>query len=329
MTATTATQSSNTVPQLESDHAAIVAQTMPHDTATALSLEHIDPRLWAVANGPLAARIRQVLVDLMIVHPHLVGLLNEVEWLIREPKRQRARGDVFCGDPGSGKTSIAGHVKKKYPIDNPQAVTSNKCPRVVSISMSGARSTKDVFKRILIATGAPISRRYSTSDHELIVVETLRRMQCGLLILDEAQDILQIAEREQLRVLETIKYLMNTVNLPVLALGTDPARMAFRADPHLQARFEIHDMPRWTPGEDFGAFLDALERCLPLRFPSNLSDIAIQNALIKKTDGIMDKVMNRIRAAAIEAMIDGSEHVTAQALLKGSARPSIDVLGPH
>jgi len=291
------------------------------------SLDHIDPRLHKLMFAPLAARIRHVLSDLMIMHPNLVGVCNEVEWLIREPVRQRARGLMIIADWGNGKSAIASHVQGRYPCNAPPG--NPKQVRTVTISMSGARKTKDVLNRIHENAGSPISRRFSTSDHQSLVIETLRRANCRLLVLDECQDVAQIAEREQQRVLESLKYMMNTLRLPILALGTEPARQAFKVDPHLQARFDFIDLPRWQVGEDFTAFLDAYEQCLPLKRPSNLSATKMQEALIKISGGILDKILTRIRLVAVNAMVDGTECVTVEAVLNGCARPLVDILGPR
>lgn len=311
-----------TVPEV----GAVAVSTAAND-APAESFEHIDPRLRSLMRAPLAARIRRALSDVLIMHPQLVGVLNEIEWLIREPDRMRPRGILLVADAGSGKSAIADHISKSYPCD--AVAGQGKKPRVVTISMSGARKTKDVLNRIMAATGAPVSRRYTTSDHQSLVLETLRRMNCRLVVLDECQDIVQIPEREQLRVLESLKYTMNSLRMPILALGTDPARQAFKVDPHLQARFDTVEMPRWDVGDDFAAFLDAYELCLPLKFPSQLSSERMQKALIKVSGGILDKILTRLRQVAVSAMVDGTERVTVEVIEKGVARPVADILGPR
>jgi thymidine kinase len=285
---------------------------------------HLAETAFAVMTAPLAARMRFAFTDLMIVHPPLVGILNEIEWLIREPRRQRARGLLVCGIPGSGKTAIAELVQKTYPAAQPNCGK----PRVVGISLSSARKTKDVLYRIGAATGAPVSRLRTTADHQLSVQETLRNMNCQLLVLDESQDLQKVAEAEQLRVIQTIKYLMNSLSLPVLAFSTLDEQNPFRVDPHMQARFDVIEMPTWEVGEDFGEFLAALERFIPLRNPSNLSDKGIQKELVKRTGGVLMHILERIRVAAANAMVDGSERITKEALAQPIARPSADVLGP-
>jgi len=220
-------------------------------------------------------------------------------------------------------------IQKKYPVDSTAKTAGGELPRkVLVIQMSGARRTKAVLNRILEATGVPLSRSITISDLELLVVDTLRRLNVALLILDEMQDILQAPEAEQARVLEIIKYLMNALHLPILALGPDQAGIAFRVDPHLQARFKILALPPWQVGDDLADFLSAVEEYLPLKRASRLASEAIQKALIKTTGGNLDEMMTRIRVAAVNAIVDGTERITVKALVDPIARPSIEALRP-
>lgn len=311
----------------ESGNAASPNPTLGTDTLGPDEFAHLDPRVKPFMSASTAVRIQRVLSDVLVLHPVLCGLINEVEWLIHEPPRQRARGLLISGEPGSGKTALAELIQKKYPITQPGGSTDpHKRPRVVAVSLSGARRTKAILNRILEGTQAPIARQLTIGDQEVIVIDTLRRMQCRLLILDEAQDLCKIPEREQIRVLEVIKYLMNTLRMPVLAFGTSLAKSAFRTDPHLQARFGMLELPLWEAGDDFSNFLASLERCLPLKHPSGLSSQAMQKALIKATSGVLDQVLTRIRIAAVNAIASGEERITVDSISNEICRPSVDLL---
>src|SRR5581483_11412784 len=134
-------------------------------------------------------RIARILSDIEIIHPTLEGLLNEADWLVLEPRRHRARGIVLTGPHGSGKSVYAKIVQARYPLHGPPADPDDRpAPKALLIQMSGARRTKAVLSRILEATKVPVSKSITISDRELLVVETLRRINCGVLILDEMQD---------------------------------------------------------------------------------------------------------------------------------------------
>jgi len=303
--------------------------TGPNKLAAAIGA-HLREEARSWLDKPIEQRLERILKDIDIIHPDLFGLLNEVHWLIHEPRRRRARGLVISGNPGSGKTVLAAILQKKYPVEGAVAKGPEPVPpKVLAIQMSGIRTTKAMLKRILEATKVPVSKSITTDDMELLVVDTLRRMNCSLLILDEMQDVLQARESEQLRVLEIIKYLMNALKLPVLALGTEDACVAFRADSHLQARFQILKLSAWKLGDDFKAFLEAYEEHLPLKRPSNLGSMKMQKALVKCTGGNLDAIVTRLQSAAVHAVLDGTERITAEALETKSARPHIEALLPQ
>lgn len=291
---------------------------------------HLSEEARSWLDKPVEQRLERIMRDIDIIHPILFGLINEVHWLIHEPRRRRARGLVVSGDPGSGKTVLATILQKTYPVEGALAKPHESAPpKVLVIQVSGVRTTKAILKRILEATKVPVSKSITTDDMESLVVDTLRRMNCALLVLDEMQDVLQARESEQLRVLEIIKYLMNALKLPILALGTDDAGVAFRADPHLQARFQVLKLSPWKPGDDFEAFLDAYETHLPLKHPSRLGSLAMQKALVKCTGGNLDALVTRLQNAAVHAVLSGTERITLDALRTMLPRPHIEALCPQ
>lgn len=292
------------------------------------SRAHLNPRIRQWLDEPQHQRIVKILGDRIIIYPGLERILEEAHWLVLEPRCSRARGIIIQGCSNSGKTEITKTIQRHYPIDAVDT-PSNRRPRVLMISMSGARTTKAVLNRILERTGVPISRRYTTGDHETLVIQILRKMNCRLLMLDEVQDVLNFQESEQIRVFEVIKHLMNELGMPVLALGADRAVDAFRADGHLAARFESISIPRWTEGEEFAQFLRTHEEFLPLKFRSDLARPEMQKLLIKRTGGILGNIVMLLKKLALNAVVSGEERITRAALDQDQLRPPVSVLGPQ
>jgi hypothetical protein len=286
--------------------------------------DHLDPRIRAMLDDPKHKRVQHILADRLIMYDGLDSILNRIHWLVQEPRTSRARGEMYVGPPGSGKSSIALIIQKAYPLDV-RDFAGNPKPKAVAISISGARTTKAVLNRILVALGVPTTNR-TTGDLEEVVIDTLLRANCRLLIVDEMQDLRQIRESEQLRVLETLKNLMNRVRLSVLGLGDARAEKAFDADPHIRARFSTYAIPAWKEGDDFGDFLSAYERHLPLRYRSSLARPQIQKILLKVTGGQLDGMLRRIKAAALQAIVDGTERITPEMLADELPRPPVHFL---
>ncbi len=274
---------------------------------------------------PREQRIRRVLLGAIVVHPRMGWLLNEVHWMVQEPQRERARGYIICGEPGNGKTTIATILKRQYPIDGQNMRAGNDRSCTISIDLAGARTTKTVLTRILDCIGCPHSKG-SISYLEQLVHDVLRRMNCRLLILDEAQDVLQGRPTEQLRVVETIKHMMNRLCLPILLLGTKAAASALSVDPHMQARFECGELPIWSSGNDLSEFLKRFEKTLGLRKPSNLHEAAVMKVLVDSSKGVLAGMLSQLKWAAVNAIIDGTERITIESLGQKVEKPNVQVL---
>lgn len=285
---------------------------------------HLHPRAKALMTASGAKRIRYALADRFIVYPGLTGILNRIHWLVLEPRNSRARGELYLGPPGSGKSSISQVIQRAYPI-SARDEGETPAPKAVAISISGARTITAVLTRLRTAIGVPMGYRNIENLTE-ILLESLKRANCRLLILDEMQDLLNMREGEQMRVLETIKRVMNEVKLSVVGFGDIRAETAFNVDQHIRARFKTFAIPKWEEGDEFAGFLKALEQHLPLNNRSDLARPEIQKILMKETGGQLDAMLARIKNAAAVAIADGTERITKAMLEVDLPRPPVDVL---
>jgi hypothetical protein len=276
------------------------------------------PAARQLLGASLEDRIQFVVKDLMIRYPALEAVVSSAEWMIHEPKQERARGLIVCASKGNGKTSISKLIHGRF---NGYDHVDQPC--VLRISMSGVRDARSVYGRIMEGLGSPARISHRLSDRELLVQRLLRDVNCRLLVLDEVQDITLGSEREQVRSLEGVKLLMNEVGLPILAFGADKAGQAFNSDGHLAARFTQFTMPAWQADSILASFVATYERGLPLEEPSNLSDPANLNFLAKVGGGVIGNIVARIKNAALTALVEGSPRITADILRRAEARPAM------
>lgn len=258
-------------------------------------------------------RIQHILSERFINYGRISTLLNEVTFLIKRPKCTRASGIIVQGEPAQGKTMFAHAIGRRFP---PQPATEEHAPTrpVVMISMSGAHEARAIHTRILTALDAvaPISMRQT--DREEMTLQLLHEAQTQLLVLDEIQDVLRRTKRQRQNALDAIKYIMNTLTLAVLALGTEPAKVAFSEDRHMAARFRLVELPLWKPNRELVALLKAFEASMPLREPSHLSDPLLMRQLIKQTKRTLGSIASTVMYAGVYAVLDGSERITAEHL---------------
>lgn len=263
-------------------------------------------------------RIAIIRGDLVVRYPAVAHMLSYTRWLLEGPSQTRTTGMLVTGPVGAGKTTFARLVQRTYARKS----GADAVP-IISISLTGARHTRTVYGRILEALNGPVKNSHRTSDREATVVRLLKTVRCRALIVDEVQDVLAGSIQEQRRALDAIKFLMNELQLPILALGVTAAAEAFRSDMHLDARFKRFELAKWDVTEPFANFLRSVVRLLPLREPSLLDSEAAMKFLVKHSGGSLDGIMTLIRQAAVHAVVSGEERIVDATLQKALTIPDM------
>jgi hypothetical protein len=125
-----------------------------------------------------------------------------------------------------------------------------------------------------------------------------------------------------------IKDIMNSLKVPVLALGTEDARNALEADQHLKGRFQFRELPLWRRDDYLRHFLEAYETTLPLKRRSNLGSLRMMKVIIKESGGVLGVMVERIQRAAALAIETGDEQITLELFERAKFDvPSTDLSG--
>lgn len=283
------------------------------------AFHHLAPRIQEAASLQASARIDIIRGDWIIRHAAVAQGLNAARWLLEGPRRTRTTGLLVTGEVGAGKTTLAKLIKKLYPV----SPGSNDEP-VVMITLTGARHMRTVYGRILESLHGPVKATHHTSDREVAALRLLRAVKCRGLIVDEVQDVLAGTTNEQRRTLDGLKYIMNEVQLPIIATGTPAAAEAFRSDKHMEKRFARITLPTWAVGPELAALLTSVSRILPLRNSSSLASADVMAFLVKECEGNLHDMMMLIRHAAVGAVLSGAECVTLAGLQAARVLPSME-----
>lgn len=286
------------------------------------TLTHLDPDVQPLVALPREQRALHMLLDRFITHDRLKPILECIEYLRFAPVQTRAAGLCVFGKPGSGKTMLAKAAMRRFPCEPASELTATTRP-VLMISMTGAREAKTLYNRLLAALDCPSAASCTGSDRERLALRLCRAADVRLLIVDEIQDILTSTARQQLIALDTIKFLMNELSLPILALGTLKAKTAMEVDEHLNARFAYRQLPVWKADAYLGNFLEALERRLPLKERSCLSAPTLMKALLQGSDGILDAIVKVTCHAAAHAIERGEERITVPLIEHARLTPPV------
>lgn len=288
---------------------------------------HLAPDVEPMIELPSAHRASLMLADRFIVHDRLLPIMNHVEFLRFSPVQSRAAGLVVYGRPGSGKTMLAKAILRRYPRE-PASPTAAATRPVLMISMTGAREAKTLHNRILTALDCPLSAHATGSDRERLVLRLCRAAELQLLVVDEIQDILTSTPRQQRIALDAVKFLMNELSLPILALGTLEAKTAMEVDEHLNARFRYRELPEWKADALLAKFLEALEMRLPLKLRSCLSAPTMMKTLIEVSRGMLDVIVKTTCYAAAHAVEQSVERITPELIRYAQDTPPVAAVRP-
>lgn len=285
------------------------------------TLAHLDSDVQEIVKQAKSIRINHALCEIVVRHPAVTRAHDYANWLLFEPKRTRPKGLLVIGPIGSGKSTLGTLIENTL-----ASATKPNAKSIVSISMTGLTTMRAVFGRILESLNGPVLASQRTADRELAVLRVLKGVGCRMLILDEVQDVLKRSPAEQRRALDAIKFLMNELKLPVVALGSEDSARAFGEDRHLSARFKTFHLPVWRHDDVFADFLSSLEMRLPLSRSSALTTKAAMSFLIKESKGSLDGIMTLIRDATVHAILSDEERITPEILELARQAPSLEAL---
>lgn len=276
---------------------------------------HLSPEIQDHLQLPNEDRIRLIFADRFICHERVGSVIEHCKYLINKPSGVRPTGLLVTSESGGGKTAMAEMLKRRY-APAPATPESPATWPIVYFCMTDARDAKEIYTRMLDAWGYPHASRLTSSERRRKVLDLAKASQLRLIIIDEIQDVLEITPRQQSLALLAVKDIMNSLQVPVLALGTEDAQLALKANAHLKSRFKFRELPTWKCDGYFRNFLEAYLESLPLRRQSLLTSETMMTFIINHAGGRLSDIIERIQRAAALAIESGEERITKELFVR-------------
>jgi TniB protein len=201
-----------------------------------------------------------------------------------------------------------------YPPDDHPEGEAVRYP-VMVIQTPQVPAEHRLYEELLDAVYAPYRPGHSVSQKLRQVRTIFRHLHVRLLILDELHHILAGRVAQQRVFLNTLKFLGNDLQIPIVGVGTVDALRAVHTDPQLVNRFQVFTLPKWTLDHEFRKLLASFERVLPLRRPSHLHRKALAADLLALSEGTIGDLASVLNLAAEAAIRTGREQID-RALLR-------------
>lgn len=270
---------------------------------------HLDADAEEALELPLALRIRDILGDRFISHERINDIFDYADYLMYRPPRSRPAGMAIVGEPGAGKTDLLSKLRDRYPSERARCGVIATRPTLL-FSMCSVRDAREFYVRMLIALGCPEGSAVSAREREQLVLKLARACALRLVLVDEIQDVLKGTQAQQTRTLETLRFVMNELNVVLIVAGSEEAELAISLDAHLSSRLKLKRLPKWVADDYLAHFLQAMESSLPLRQPSRLYAQGTMKLIAKLSGGQTDAIATLVRHAAALAISDGEERIT-------------------
>lgn len=258
-------------------------------------------------------RIRHIQRPRWIGYGRAKEVLDKLDDLLDYPRQERMPNMLLIGETNNGKTKLITRFRELHPaIENPGG-EAIKIP-VLYIQAPPGPDERGLYNAILNRLFEHSPRTQSTDAKRDQVVAVLRRVELGMVIVDEIHHLLAGSYAKQRSCLNVLKYLGNELCVPIVGIGTAEAMRAVQTDPQLANRFIPEVLPKWTKNAEFARLLASFERIIPLKLPSGLTSPDLASAILERSGGTIGEISTLLNTAAISAIKSGEERITVEIL---------------
>lgn len=275
-------------------------------------MEHLLPHIRQIADLPKDQRIILLQNEYWIGYTKAEEVLDKMEELLNYPKKIRMPNMLLIGPTNNGKSMIIEKFRRKH-LPYTSANQDHEIIPVLIVQMPSNPSVRRFYSTLLNALGAPIT--YSTTaQYETIAIKLMKATEVKVLIIDELHNLLAGNNNVQREFLNVLRFIGNTMRIPIVGVGIKDAYLAIRSDDQLENRFEPFILPLWKNDNEFSKLLKSITMVLPLQKSSPLLDLEIRSVILARSEGIIGEIMTLLTRAACEAIVSGQEFIDREVL---------------
>jgi hypothetical protein len=281
---------------------------------------HLHAQIQYLLNRADSERIEYINEDRWINHHACAEVRNRAKSIIILPQIRQASCFMIVGVGGAGKSSLLERIAK----DSDTWSQRNEATSThIELRLSAEPTLANIIRALCEQFGTPpFSHRKDDVPAELQLL--LRARGIKIILIDEFNHMFAVNRTEQRKILNFFKNLSGPpLSLNIIAFGTHEALNAISVDTQLKSRFQVFELSHWKPGDELRAFLASYEKFIPLKLPSNLASKEIIQFLSTSLDPTTRNIVNRLKWAAMLAIIEGTERIECDNLDRALYLPDI------
>jgi hypothetical protein len=277
-------------------------------------MDHLLHNICEIALLPVKQRIAKLRSEYWIEYTRAQGALYKMEELLNHPQKIRMPNMLLISPTNNGKSMIVEKFRRKH-LPYTSANQDHEVIPVLTVQMPSNPSVRRFYSTILNALGAPVIYN-TTAQYENIAIKLMKATEVKMLIVDELHNLLAGNNNVQREFLNVLRFIGNTMKIPIVGVGIKDAYLAIRSDDQLENRFEPFILPLWQDDNEFSKLLKSIIMVLPLHKYSPLLDTEVRSIILSRSEGIIGEIMTLLTRAACEAIISGQEFINRAILEK-------------
>lgn len=213
--------------------------------------------------------------------------------LLHAPQSHRPRGMLLYGETNSGKTTIALHFKNLMNKERASETEQDDVPDdrpVVMVQSPPHPSADALLSAALRAVNAPFQETWRHERKLALVLDQFPKYGIKMLIIDEIHNSLIKPHNKCTQFMNTIKYLSNELQIPIVVIGTGLALSPIQSDQQLGNRLEPFKLLNWEADREFARFLGGILKHLGVEPLPAVKSQKFCTQFIHMTDGLTGEI---------------------------------------
>jgi hypothetical protein len=273
-----------------------------------LDLSHLSPQAQITAMLPVQERIKRIRAERWIGYSTANQALVSLEELFTWPERVRMQNMLLIGPTNNGKSMIIEKFRRQH-LPYISKDGSKEVIPVLVMQMPSDPSIARFYTMLLYAMNAPMVSRRRVQDLEILSLRLMKETKVRMLVIDELHNILAGSSSVRNEFLNLLRFLGNTLHIPIIGVGTEDAYRAIRTDDQLENRFKPFILPRWKDDDNLMSLLASFKVSIPLRRSSELHSKEIARYILARTEGTIGEITALLTYTAIVAIETGEEAI--------------------